>query len=258
MTFFSLDAAVRNMLLKRRYPLHFYIDFLVYGKDCLRELSLDSLKIVNTKIIPVDATDNSAQIPNDYTDYVEVGIPTGQTIRPLVEDNNITPLQHFDSNFNITRYDAVSTDTQGSPLYYGYLMPMVWNTVTFNDYGENIGRLFGWGAGQQTDTFTIVNERNVIQLKEVISTKNIVLKYISDGMDADAASQIPTYAYQSIQDYMVWQMKENNRNYSDTERERAKNEYNKSVRILRARLSDITIEKIKRIAQQKYYAATTY
>ena len=49
MKWYSLNAIVRNVLLRRGYPLHYYMQFLVNAKDCLREMSLDSLDVINTE-----------------------------------------------------------------------------------------------------------------------------------------------------------------------------------------------------------------
>lgn len=259
MTTASLDYIVKNFLLKRGYPLHWYMQFMVYAADCLRELTFDDLRIINTKILPVNQTINAAELPEDYQDYITVGVMIGQRIRPLVPTSTLNPLTSLDNGQNYSEQNwQDSTTPPGSnenQLYYGALPYAQWFTVHYNDYGENIGRFFGLGAGYQEDTFQVFKERNQIQLDQKFSVENIVLQYISDGQSADAASQIDPYAIRTIQAYIDYQMKAHNRTYGVGERQVSENNYVKERKILRARKSDWSIEKIKRIVQKNTMGA---
>lgn len=254
MVWTSLDAIVRDFIMRRRYTMHDWIAFMVYSKNCLRELSFDDLKCVNTKKLPVNQDDNTVEIPNDYQDYVNVNVQAGQHLKPLVESDKINPLVNRDSDFNPIRYDDISQQESGQVLF-GYLYPSSWHTVTWNSYGEFTGRMFGSGAGFPDDTFSVFKERNQIQLCETISTDYIVLRYISNGLSADAATQVDQYASETISAYIMWQMKEHNRTYSEGEKERAKQEYINQRMILRARMSDLTKERLIRALQRANYAS---
>lgn len=253
MTTVTLDAIVRNCLLRKRYPIHFYLDFMVYAVRCLAELSLDDLKVINTKILPVNSY-NAVDLPNDYLDYVTVGIKSGQNIKPLVETTKINSLTDKDSNFASVSYN--STDNNSDlQLYYGYSYPFFWHTVSWNQFGESIGRMFGFGAGIQDDVFRVVPERNQIQLTENLSVTEIVLEYVSDGMSSDSATRITPYAYETIAAYINWQVKENSRSYGLGDRQVAQQEYIAQRKILRARLSDLTPEVLRRIIQKNSFGS---
>lgn len=253
MTFSTLDEIVRNWLMQRRYPLHYYIEALVYAKDCLRQLSMDDLHMVNTRLLPVNSY-NAITLPEDYLDYTRVAIEAGQYMKPLVEDNTINPLYKYNSDFEVETYQSAGQANDSENVYYGSLFPMFWRTVTWNQWGESIGRMFGW-RGNYTDTFKVVKTRGEIQLNESISADNILLEYISDGKSADAATRVDSYAYDTIDAYISWKFKENNRTYGIGERQLAEQEYIGQRRILRARLSNLTIEKMKRIVQGASYAS---
>ena len=81
---------------------------------------------------------------------------------------------------------------------------------------------------------------------------------MSDGQEADAATQIDPYAIKTIQAYIGWQTRENNRNYNMGERQMAQNEYVRERKILRARKADWSVEKIKRIVQKNSQASPKY
>lgn len=247
----TLDKIVRKALSKKGYPLHYYCQFLVYGREALQELTMDDLKVFNTKILPVNSY-NAVDIPADYLDYVVVGVMTEQGIRPLVETNKMNVLNNFDSNYNIQEWmGSTDTDNGSSLIYYGGFPFSQWFTVRFNSYGEAIGRYFGTRGGY-SDTFTISKDRNQIQLNEHLSgLENIYLQYSSDGSDSGSATTIDPYAELTIQAYMMWQHKEHNRTYSANERMIAKQEYLQNRAILRARKSDLTLPVLKRIINRE-------
>ena len=251
----SLDRIVRDALMRMGYPIHYYLPFMVAAKNCLAVLSQDDLRVINTKKLTVNKF-NEAQIPDDYLDYSAVNIPVGQTLKKLVQDDKINSLANYDANFNQIVYGANgATDMAGPNTIYGYLYPFYLNTTTYNEYGESIGRFFGFGAGIQDDTFKIIPERNVIQMTENLSTNFIVLEYISSGMSSDAATKITSYATETIVSYILWQLKENSRSYGLGERQIAQQEFIFQRKILRARISGLTIEVLKRLSQKASYSS---
>lgn len=249
MTTISLHSIVYNLLLRRRYPIHYYLDFLIPAKDCLRQLSIDGeVDAVRMQCLPLN--DNHAiDIPNDYVDWIEVGYRNGQYTQPLIEDNSLSLIPNFDSNFVIQPYsEGIATSPQlPAPSNYGWGTGYWW-TVNWNNFGENLGRQFG-GVGGMGDTFRENKARNEIKINESLRVSEIVLTYGSSGMDADSATHIDIQAQDTIESYCMWQFKENNRTYSDGAAAIAKQEYIDQRKILRARKSDLTIDKLKRIVQ---------
>lgn len=254
MTVTSLKSIVKDVLMQKGYSLHWYIQFLVYAKNCLRELSFDDLKVINTKKIPTN-DQNAIDLPDDYQDYVRVCVPVGQNIKPLVETDKINSLvARDDTTFDPTTY-SLNAVADTNTTFYGYLYPFYWNSVNWNEFGEVTGRYFGIGASTQDDVFKVVKERNQIQITENLVTENVILEYISDGMDADSATRVDVYAQATIDAYIKWQHKANNRTYNMGEQQMAQQEYKDQRAILRARLSDLTMEKYKRLFQRASYAA---
>jgi hypothetical protein len=244
MTVTSLDAIVRNMLLKQRYGLCYYLDFLLYAAECLKELTLDDLQIVNTKLLTVSDT-GTIELPNDYVDYVSVCLRVGQHLRPLVEDNSLNPMPNYDSDFVAQPYYNYTGANNG--YFNQVLYPYIYNTVNYNTYGEFIGRMYGWAGGNGADTFKVIKERNVIQINQRVGDCKAVLSYIPSGQSADAATHVDLYADATIKAYINWQRMENSRTYSTSDKERGRQLYINERKILRARLSDLTLTKMKRI-----------
>lgn len=250
----SLDSIVRNTLIKRGYSLHYYIQFIVYARECLRELTFDDLQVFNEKLIPINGT-NSFDLPVDYVDYVLCGIPLSQSIRPLVEDKKMTSLNNFDSTFNIVPYVNNTDEDVAAIIPYNGLSLGNWYTTHSNDYGESTGRFFG-GGRFYSDTFKVCPERNQIQLNESLQGFDYAyLRYLSNGADSGASTTIDPYFEQTISTYIMWQHKENNRTYGIGERQVAKAEYINQRQIARARKSGLTLEVLKRIINRNSFAA---
>lgn len=251
MTVITLDKIVKNILLKRRYPLQYYIEFLVNAKDCLRELSFDlPMQTIRYKVLSLN--DNHAiEMPNDYQDWASVSVRIGQHLHRLVPDSGLNLVPNYDANFEIQPYSSgIATDP--TIQFSGYYSPYWWMT-TWNAWGESIGRQFG-GVGSYSDTFKENRARNEIKINENLDCSEVVLEYIGNGMDSDSATHINPYCQATMEAYCMWMFKENNRTYSAGEAESAKKEYEKQYGILLGRFSDLTVDVLRRIVQKNSIA----
>jgi hypothetical protein len=253
MTVISLDQIVKNILLKRRYPLQYYIDFLVYCRNGLREISFDiAILPLRYAPLPVNQPGNTVDWPNDYHDYTRLSAWVDGYIRPLVETNSLQLVPNYDSNFDIQPYSGgVAIDGANSqnqfPLFIEGAGNIFWGN-NWNIFGEDLGRQFG-GAGTIGDTFRVNHAERQFKINETICPTKIVLEYISDGSDADSATQINSYAQECIEAYAMWQFYLHNRTYSQAEAEVMFQHYTSERNVLVARISDLTLDRLKRIVQ---------
>lgn len=247
MVYTNLDIITRRTLLEKGLPIHYYAENLYHASACLRELSFDTLKIVNTQLLPINSY-NAIDLPDDYVDDVAVCFNWGEVLQPIPHKSSINPLRihnpttgDFTSHTNTGQFD-------NNGLFYGMVgWTWYWN---INDYGEPTGRLFGANGGG-VNGYKVIKERRQIQLTGDFPTQSIVLQYISDGQTANAASLIDPQAISTIQAYQSWKSSPNANNPYSPE---AAN-YNKERRKLRARLNPLTTVDIKQIIRQNYTAA---
>jgi hypothetical protein len=231
----SLDEAITSVLLKKGYPIHYYLQCLKYACDCLREINFDELALIKSEKILINEY-KAIMIPFDYVDIVRIGVGSGQFIQPLVNRRGINRLNNRQDGGAIIKYG----NPQGDELLYDSLLSH------HNQNGESVGKYYGFNARAIADGYTILKERNEIQLDENINADYVILDYISDGTEINAATHITPYAQATIEAYINWQLKENNRTYNEGEKQRAENTYYHQRRILRARLNEITLDDIKR------------
>lgn len=255
MTVVSLHKIVMNMLLKRGYSVHYYLPFLVYAKEILREISFDDgIQTSRMVIIPLD-DNNFGVLPNDYGDFARVFVRQNQYLRPLVEDNTLDIVPNYDSDFVVQPCADVNDASVGgdSAALYGYGWPYWWCN-NYNIWGENLGRQFGGVGAGLIDTFRIDKARNQIKVNEELDTTKVVMEYIGDGSDADSATQIDMYAQSAIEEGALWQFYLNNRSYATYDVEAQYGHYVSARKILRARKSDLSLDTFKRAVQRNSIA----
>lgn len=246
MTLYTLDNVVRGALAEKGYSLHWYLQYLTYGVDALRELNFDVLQNIKSVRLPINSY-KAATLPNDYVDYVRVGNELGQYISPWGEKrDSFNRLNKFDSQGNKVPYDNIESEVSILPINW----ESYWASTYINDKGEHLGRVFNHRPAFR-ESFVILRERNEIQL-DVTAGKEIVMDYISDGTSLDASNSVHPYALATIKSYIFWKHKEHNRHYNLSERQIAKDEYYNQLRILRARMNTIDVTDIRRSLQSSY------
>lgn len=246
MRFTTLDSIVRRVLLAKRLPLHYYVEFLTHASSALRELTIDSLQVINT----VTCTPNdifAIDLPCDFLDDVAVGIPVGQYIQPIAKRDNINPLIDRNSFGQPQLYPTIDPN-QDSTLFFGFFPGLTW-FWNINDLGEGTGRLFGLNSGNTRNGYTLVRARNQIQLTQTFTSSEVVLQYISDGQCIDNATQITPMAQAAIEAYINWKRSKN----ADVDMSAEGLSWRNQRKILRARIDDLTGPDIKQIMYRNYH-----
>jgi hypothetical protein len=121
---------------------------------------------------------------------------------------------------------------------------VIWGATRTNDHGEGTGGAYNAIPGLNNTSFKVLREREEIQFDSTFDSEYIILEYITDGLDADAATKVHPYAKKTIEAYIRWQYKLHNRNAGDGERMAAKMEWDAEHRKLRGRMSNLTLTDI--------------
>lgn len=248
MKVYTLDNVVRNALSERGYPLHFYLQFLQYGIDALRELNFDTLQNVKSVRLNVNSY-KAVTLPCDFVDIVRIGNELGQYVNPLGVKDSYNRLNQFNDAGDKVPYSNVEGDF-GIPYdWQGF-----WGTTYLNSYGEFEGRAFN-NVPTYTNSYQLLRERNEIQLDINYTSATVTLDYITDGVSTDASNAVHPYALDTIKKYIIYRMKESGRQYNLSERAVAKDDYYNALRVLRARLNDVDTMEIRRSLSRAYNAA---
>lgn len=249
MIFTNLDILCRRWLLERGLPIHWYSEALFHASTAVRELSFDTLKIINVQALAVNDY-GAIDLPDDFVDDISVCIPAGNQLVDIPKNDKLSPIRVHDATGAYVPYstnqtqlsDSINNTIMGFPGSWGWY----WNV---NEYGEPTGRFWG-SKGGTSQGYKLIKERRQIQLTDNFIGSSVVLLYISDGQSANNASQIDTMAISCIQSYIDWKRSPNAAIKNSQE---AATFYNEK-RLLRARLSDVTMVEIKNIIHNAYSA----
>lgn len=248
MQYTSLDMIIKSVLLKKGYPLHYYVRYMVSGRDIIQTLNYDEgLMPPNTILLSIDAN-GEAPLPKDYIDVIELGLRAGQYIHPLVQKNSLNRLPNRGALGVVEPYST--SDIQN----FGYIPNMFYSTSYYNEYGEALGRL-NIGAGIENDVYKIIPERCCIQFAQALAGQTVVLIYLSNGCGCCTTMGIEPYAKDVIEAYMAYDRLRNQRGAGLGEIQFAQQQYNLQRKIYRARKNPLTVDGIRRILQRSYYSA---
>jgi hypothetical protein len=245
MEFCNLDMIVRRCLLEKSMPIHWYAEYLFHCAAAIRELSKDTLKIINAANLPVNDY-NAANLPGDFMDDIAVCLPTAGLLQPLVKQDNINPLRQHDATTGL--FTPYTNTTQTDNTFFGF--PGSWNWYwNVNDYGEPTGRYFG-AQGGTASGYQLFKERRQIQFTGTVDGGSAILLYVSNGQHIDNATQIDWMAFSAIQAYNNWKRSPN----ADITLSPEGLSYVNEKRVLRANMDDLTKTVIINIVRNAFMA----
>jgi hypothetical protein len=243
----NLDTLVKGLLLKEQKPLHFYLQFLTYACSGLSKLNVHTLKHVNTKMLPVTAY-KAVQIPVDYVDWVQVGFKVGERVRPLIYDDSLNSLNNYGADGRKAVHDNTLPDGTTVDMYKddSWYVDNVLDTPYF---------------GRRTDRddwkFKVLphrGEHGEIQLSADFPYNFVILDYITDGLEADAATKIDPLAVPALEKFIMWQIKLHSRTANEGEKREAERRFNDEHRLLRAAKNNLTRDEILHAVRSGYNA----
>ena len=240
----SLDTIVKGLLIKQGKPIHFYMQYLKYACDAVRELNFDTLRSIHCEELTV--TEYKAIIlPCKFVDWVRVGVKVDDKVKRLAQSTTLNRLNAYDDEGNKIPIPNTVTTDETIPAY---------SPVSDYWYNNNRGGIFNNRPDWSDYKFKYLPERSEIQFNNDFPYETVVLEYIGDGMDGDAATQVDTYAIDTIESYIAYQYELHNRNSSIGVIDYRKNVYDKAHRILRARKSGLSREDILDSVRKGYSA----
>ncbi len=251
----TLDRIVRSVLLQKSLPMHWYLKFLKYGADCIRELSYDTCPTVSAVTLTLNNY-FAVDLPCDFLDISRIGIPVGQLVHPISQRDSINSAINYSATTGLpVPYTNVNNsgelfDPASFPYYPGF-----WSFPSIDDLGESLGRQYGYPTGYNGISYRLIRERNQIQFNENFPAQNISLDYIGSGECITNATQVIPYAIMTIETYIDWKYKLHQRNQNIGQTEEAKRLFGAEWRKLRARMDELDLLQIRQILQRAYISS---
>ncbi len=220
----------------RDYSMRHYSfleQIVIEGYTDLNLWHLNNIEVVYYKMS--DA--KSVPLPPDFVDYCKVGIPIGGKIRVITRNPNILlprTYEDTDPEEEVGHTDADNTSS---------------GAIFFVDHfrnGQFVAGLYGLPGGLDHTEWNIDWERRQLVFGGSIPRTEIVLEYISSGINLSGGTIIPREAAPALRQYALWQIIENDHKVSANEKERKKQQYEEQVEALRSFQSTFTIDDYKR------------
>lgn len=212
----SLDKVVRGYAFGKgestlnKYQLH--LQFAIWG---FREMNLHAHTVTKIKYITV-RENNSIPMPTDYVKYSRIAVCVAGRIITLGMNDDLCMPHETDSCGDLKQIDVNTLSSDTAAFFnYGYrYLPHYHN-------GQYNAGVFGLGGGYNNQGYYRVDEdRRLIWFSSDIPQGQILLEYVSDGINPDGSASIPIEAEFALRRAIDWQVAENDNKVSDSRAER--------------------------------------
>ncbi len=231
----KLDEIIREFYIEdlhlsqldNRYPM-----FLQIATTGLKELNYDLKNVVTEVILPVNDND-TVDLPNNYINYMVIGVIKNGAIRSLGLNSSLTQ-KSKDScgDFENVSQQSLSADDTG------YFSGAVSNYTTD---GQFTGRHFGVGGGGNSNgLYNVFKDKGYIALSDC-SADEIVLRYIATIEQVDGNFMVEEYLVDAIKSFIWHRYIRRMRSYGVAEKQGAMMEYNKERKKALQRINRFSI-----------------
>ena len=201
----SLDAFVRRLLLKEGKDNDDYMRYMQISCDGLRDMNTHDFQVELTKVVTVNSSTNTFAFPTDFVRYLAIATVINGRWWVYTRDDKMAPLEDDDS-----------TTIQSS-------LPNVAEYRTFPSLGQ--------AGGENKYYFTPDFKNRRFQVGGY-TPDIVVLKYVSNGLDADGDINIPDHAALALEDYDRWKIADYNKE-AESHIFRLKKQYDETHRRMR-------------------------
>jgi len=243
--FVQVDEVVRSLLIQQgifsEHRLAQYIDIALRG---VKELNFDVAKNIKTEVISLTSVAGLVlDVPADFIRLLRVGTITdnGQFNAFGMEDSLVNE-NLYTGNFN----------TNGQ-------IPSSSTVNWFSNYrqGENTGGAYGLGGGHRTAYYRYDEELGQIHFSsEVSGDTDIIIEYISDGINTTSANQgktrIHPFLEEALRSYIYWKLLQRKRNIPVQEKESARRDWFNEKRLAKSRMQTFSKEEALRTIQKQH------
>ena len=251
------DAALRNIAMRG-----------------IREIGFDAGKKVKSVKLPVTASNDTVELPDDFVDLIKLGAVSSDGLiyvyghnkninysqkeaspvaytdiknDPLLRDN--APINKIpdrdDSKSATDGFDSAVNPAHDNYLFRNYL------------YGNEVTALYGVGGGQMPGEYRLNLDQNRIELKANSDVTEIVMEYVADE-GRSTNPMVHVYCEEALRCYIYYKLCERKMTVNGAEKARARSEYYNELRKAKARMSNFTKEEALKTIRKNYKQAPKY
>jgi len=193
--YITIDSVINDYMDESEQSVHKYAKLYNIAVRGMEKLGLDFFYKIRSVKIPIDTTNYTAQLPNDYISYTKIGVlnSVGEFI-PLKFNNKMTYYaDQQPDRLELTQDNTLATWYQRDlPLWFNY-----WDGYGFqNIYGLPSGSPF---VGQ----FNIDDSNGVVLLNQYFYYDYLMIEYLSSGNPEETYS-IPIQFREALLSWLSW------------------------------------------------------
>ena len=208
----TLNKIVEEALALTGKPKEKHFLFFQMLTNGVRDLKLFHDKTLRRVLVDMDSN-YIVDIPGDLLSFVRIGIPINGRLHTFTEDNELLAIATTDPEYSWE--DAVDEKS----------------TISFGTRG-----------GKNTDYFNIDWENSRIVFNSPSVRTEVILEYVSSGIDLTAETSIPVIAKMAMIAYIVWRDALYDSKIPYTQTELLKEDYEREIE--KYRMLGISIESI--------------
>lgn len=199
---YTLSSIVEELLVEMgEGQSNKFARFYQFGLSFLRQKHFTTTGFPKVVQLTINENNDTADLPNDYVQYIKIGLCINGQIYSLGLDNSICLNPSFDQCGNPVRENYQSLGYNG----WGYIGDRVGDHYR---NGEMMGRFFGIGADNNALGYYRINkETNQIQFSQLTCTANVVLEYLSDVNSLDGDFEVHPFSVEALKNYMFYMYK---------------------------------------------------
>jgi hypothetical protein len=193
--YITIDSVINDYIDESEQSVHKYAKLYNIAVRGMEKLGLDFFYKIRTVKIPIDTTNYTAELPNDYISYTKIGVlnSVGEII-PLKFNNKMTYYaDQQPDRLALTQDNTLATWYQSDlPLWFNY-----WDGYGFNNiYGLPSGSPF-------VGSFNIDDSNGVVLLNQYFFYSYLMIEYLSSG-NPDEPFRIPIQFREALLSFLAW------------------------------------------------------
>tara|TARA_R100000388_G_scaffold42113_3_gene32313 strand:+ start:3119 stop:3979 length:861 start_codon:yes stop_codon:yes gene_type:complete len=246
----------------------------------IREIGFDLGKKIRSLKLPVDSTNNTVALPDDFVDVVKLGIVDNDgVVRCFAQNRNMnfsrrlevaadeadvegatrtdefaaSPL-NIPANEIVDRVDDKSStsgaDLADSDTYYEVIFENFLHEGTY-------GNLYGFGGGHTPGEYRINLDQNRIEIDTRSTYTELVIEYVADEARS-GDPEVHVYAEEALRCYIYYRLVERKSSVPANEKARARAEFYNERRKANARLGGFSKEQALHTIRKNFKQAPKY
>ena len=232
----TINYVVMSVLNRLRdYSMRHYSfleQIIIEGYTDLNLWHLDNIEVVYLRMSDAKTVD----LPCDYVDYIKIGVPVNGVIRVLTHHDRMLLPRKFADGEDVGNTDAGKTKTPTGSIFF----------LDHFRNGQFIAGLYGIPGGIDSAYYRIDRESRTIIFTGFIARGEVVLEYISSGINLAGTTVIPREAVPALRAFAIWQLIENDSKVPAGEKERKKAQYEEQLQAVRSFQNTFTADEYKR------------